>query len=171
MKVLKNNKDDCNKKKIEFPIEHECQNCGSILEVLDCDIEEGFLGQAYVICPICNKKSFLEIDELDNEITVDNLVFPKHFYYFGDTDAAKLTNDEIKKFIKDGINFFRNNPENYCYTTGTGDTIVFVLNYPGDENYIVYVCKGYYETEIRYTNDDYKIGMYDKWKNKGVNKK
>ena len=54
--------------KVKFPIEHKCEHCGSVLEVERDDIEEGYLGQAYVICPICHQEAYLGIEELDNII-------------------------------------------------------------------------------------------------------
>ena len=50
----------------------------------------------------------------------------------------------------------------------SGDTEIMVLNYPGDSQYSITVCKGYYQTELDYVDDDYKVDMYKLWKNKGV---
>jgi len=156
---------------IQYPLKHECKNCGSVLIVDENDVKWGYLGQAYVDCPVCHRKSYLEIDGLDEDITVDNLVFPDHFWYFGDKDAKELTSDEIKECIKEAIEFFRKNPDNFCYMTGSGDTAVFVLNYPGDENYSITVCKGYYETEIAYTEEDYELDREALWENKGIDRR
>ena len=123
---------------------------------------------AYVICPVCQKKSYLEIEALDKKITVDNLKFPDNFYHFGGEDCKELTNDDIRKYIKDAIKFFRENPDNFCYMTGSGDTAIFVLNCSGDENYEVTLCKGYYSTEIEYEDGDYVVDMDKLWENKGV---
>ena len=168
MKVLKNSS---NVKVIHYPIRHECECCASTLLVDEDDVKEGYLGMAYVVCPVCQKKTYLEIETLDKKVTIDNLKFPDNFYYTGGEGSKELSIDEIRRYIKDAINFFRNNPDNFCYMTGSGDTAIFVLNYSGDENYEITLCKGYYSTEIEYEDGDYVVDMNKLWENKGVIRK
>lgn len=168
MEIIYNAKDMYNPNKITYPIIHKCECCGSELSVGKEDIKEGYLGMAYVDCPACHQRSYLEIEELDRFVSVDDLKFPNHFYQFSGKDAKELTSDEIKEYIKRAIEFFRDNPDNFCYVGGTGDTEIMVLNYPGDAQYVITVCKGYYQTELDYVDDDYKVDMYKLWKNKGV---
>ena len=171
MEIINNNYKKNKEIEIRFPRHHTCENCESVLLIYKEDVKHGFLGQAYVDCPACGKKSYLDIEGLDVDVTIDNLIFPDYFYHFGTDDSHKLSNEEIKRYIKDGIKFFRENPDNFCYMTGSGDTAVFILNYPGDENYSITVCKGYYETEIKYTEEDYELDREALWENKGIDRR
>ena len=110
-------------------------------------------------------------DDVDGIIlTEDNIEFPKHFYCF--KDGVDVTSEEIKEYIKDAIKFFRNNPSCFCYSTGSGNTSVIVLNFSGDEEYAVNVAKGYYEAHIPYGDKDYLVHNANdwKWENIGVKK-
>lgn len=161
MRVIENNYGD------KFPKRVRCICCGSELEIERNDINFGYLGMAFVTCPLCG--SDINVEECDRDITKDTLEFPEHFYHFEDKNLDnEIYTMDIRKYVNSAINFFRENPSNFCYFTGSGDLAVFVMNYPGDEEYQVIICKGYYETSLRYTKDDYEIDMDSLWKNKGV---
>lgn len=163
MRVIKKKSDI----KQPFPMRVTCYNCETELEIEEQDTHVGYPGAMYFTCPVCGEESM--IDELDGIIlTKDNIEFPQHFYYFG--NGVDLTSEEIRKYINDAINFFRNNPDNFCYTTGSGNTGILVQNFSGDHEYHVVVTKDFYETEIPYTAKDYDAleSVNDRWRNVGI---
>lgn len=114
---------------------------------------------------MCNKDTY--IDELDGVVvTKDTIKFPDYFCYFG--NGKELSNKEIEEYIRRGIEWHRMNPNNFVWTSGSGNTTVAVYNYTGDEEYKVVVGKGYYECEIPYEEEDYDVQDYDSWENKGI---
>lgn len=165
MRVIKNNMNKPMKESYKIT----CENCESELEITEDDIESyGFLGISYVTCPICGKSTATDIEELDKKITLDNMVFPDNFYSFG--NGVPLSPEDINRYIKNGVKYFRENPSSFAYITGSGDTFVAVCNYSGDEQYTVVVAKGYYEGEIPYDSEDYRVQDRNnwEWKNTGV---
>ena len=167
MKILKNNMK--NEPESLFPLNYICDKCGSELEVDEKDVKIGYAGMAYVVCPVCNCNSYLDIDELDENVTKDTLRFPDHFYHFGGSEgASSVSPEEIKKYINLAIKFFRDNPDNFCWTTSTGDTHIAVFNFCGDQNYSVVVSKNFYETEIPFDETDKRLVTEELWDNRGV---
>ena len=153
-----------------FPIEVVCEHCDSILKVEEVDLTCGALGLMYFRCPVCKRKSCIyELDEI--ELTKDNIIFPQHFWHH--TNGVDISPGDIKKWINDAIDFFRENPDAFVYVTGSGNTSVLVQNYSGDEEYVVSVTKDCYETHIPYEKEDYVAQDENgwKWKNDGVNLK
>ena len=155
---------------IKFPLTIECEKCGSQLEIDEEDIVIKVLGLPGVICPVCGK--WTAVDELEDEysvnITKDNIEFPDHFFH--SVNGVDLDKDEIKKYINDGIEWFRKNPEAFVYTTGTGNTGIMIQNYSGDEEYHAIVTKDYYDTFIPYEKEDYDAqnSVDWEWKNCGI---
>ena len=163
MRVIKKKSDI----KQPFPMRVICYNCESELEIEEQDTHVGYYGAMYFTCPVCGEESM--IDELDGiTLTKDNIEFPQHFYYFG--NGVDLTSEEIRKYINDAIKFFRKNPDNFCYTTGSGNTGILVQNFSGDHEYHVVVTKDFYETEIPYETKDYAAlnSVDDRWRNVGI---
>lgn len=163
MKVLNNNKP-----KIKWPIKHTCSYCDSLLLVDKEDVHEGYMGSAVITCPVCMHEEFLYEDDLDRTITAETVKFPDNFWYFGDKYSKKLNEEDIRHYIKDAVDYFRENPNNFCYQTGSGDTMIYVLNFSGDQEYDIVVCKGYYETHIPFEDIDKKLVREELWSNKGV---
>lgn len=153
---------------IRWPIKHTCFHCGSILLVDEDDVHEGYMGSACIICPICLQEELLDVDALNRTITAETVKFPDNFWYFGGKKSKKLNEDDIRECIKRAVKYFRENPDNFCYQTGTGDTMVYVLNFSGDQEYDVVVCKGYYETHIPFEDIDKELVREELWSNKGV---
>lgn len=83
--------------------------------------------------------------------------FPKHYNHSGE-NAVKLSDEEIDKYVRRLIEEFRksNSNNDWCRFTGTGDTLVTVYKFDGDEEYYVEVAKNYYETYIPFEVEDYK---------------
>lgn len=121
----------------------DCPYCNSLLEYDKNDIHYGAMGCPYIVCPVCNE----EIDELNGEedmiITSDNIIYPQHFYHFG--NGVKISDEEIQKFVKKVYSELENTEEKTdYYLTGTGNTIV--IGTKNMENEItIYVCKNYEE--------------------------
>lgn len=158
------------KDKVKFPIEVACEYCRSKLLLEKEDLECAEFGAMWYRCPVCKRRNM--IDEVEGiTLTADNINFPNNFWHYN--DGVDLSSDDIKKYIKDGIIYFRNNPEVFTYCTGSGNTHVMVQNYSGDKDYYVVVTKDYYDMEIPYEDIDYAIQDENSWnwKNIGVNMK
>lgn len=151
MKVIKNNITNEKETKSKFPMKVICEHCESEIELEENDVEVGKLGLYYFNCPCCGELS--DIDDGIN-LTSENLEFPKHYYHFG--GGVHISENEINRYVKECINSLRNSTdENFYHTcTGSGDTIVHVSRYDDDENFVINVCRNYYETEISYTEED-----------------
>lgn len=157
MKVVKNNYSKPQEKKVLENIEVECENCGSILEVNNKDTHIGWLGLEYVTCPCCNKDTSVE-EFAGITVTAKNVNFPTHFLYT-DKDqrgVVHIDDEEINKRIREGIEFFRLNKDEYCWYTQSGDNIVIMFRYEDDSMYSVYISRSFYEGDIEFEDDDYK---------------
>ena len=137
----------------EFPKEIICERCGSDLEIDKYDIKEGYLGQAYVECPVCGEKTYNGLEDYNKDITIDSVKYPDNFYCF--KDGVKLSSDEVEKYIKDIVGHFRREPESFVSYAGSGNSVVIGFNFSGDEEYVIIVAQGYYETSIPYDREDY----------------
>lgn len=165
MKVIK---DNLNKTE-QWPKKIECDYCGSELEVEKDDVAIGALGSPFCECPVCGKKYYFDEDiGIEMVVTKDNIKFPDHFFH--SVDGKDLNSDDIKKYINDGINFFRKHPEAFTYVSGSGNTCVIIQNYSGDNDYYVVVTKDYYDTYINYKDADYyaQASAKEEWYNIGV---
>ena len=163
MRVIKNNTEI----KIKYPLREECDYCGSELEVDEKDTYVGYLGAIHYKCPVCGTENM--IDDIDGlTLTKDNVEFPNHFHHFG--KGVDLTSDEIRKYINDAIEYFRENPDSFCYTTGAGNTGILVQNFSGDYEYHVVVTKDFYDVGIPYEHEDYKalVSVDGRWRNIGI---
>ena len=154
MKVLKNNY----KKAEAFPAKYYprkiiCDSCESELEYEKSDVTIGWLGAAYITCPLCGKDVMLDEDGIT--LTMDNIEFPTHFNHTSKENAVDLCNNkEIKKHIRDAINYFRKNKEEFACESGSGNLTVHVYRYAGDEEYHVVVSNDYYDTNIPFEEED-----------------
>lgn len=137
MKIIKNNYE-----KEEISEEYICEECNSVFEYNDSDIWIDSKNDEYVTCPCCNHSCIVSVP-----ITERNIEFPKSFYQFGVRNSAVEINDkEITFWIKDCINWLKDNPNEFFKYRGSGDTFLCVFNHE-DEYYIV-VAKNYFETSI-----------------------
>lgn len=156
MKIIKNNLQD--KKLIKpYPRITTCDYCGSELEYEEDDVDVGYCGEAYVVCPVCNKETGLPDNEKCIILTKDNIKFPNHFCHWNFSDLT--SNDigkEIENFVKEAINLFRLNKDEYIWSIYNKDYFVEVARNDDDKMYSVTVAKDYYETNIDYEKEDYK---------------
>ena len=159
MKIIKNNanlQDMVEKEKEikpKFPMKLTCSECGSEFEVDEDDVEVGVMG-LYELkngCPCCGEE--VEIDD-GIDLTSDMLRFPQHYYSF--ENGVNLSDEEIDKYVKGRIEALRNSDDKTFYSTctGSGNSFIIVSRYDDDENFCVDVCKGYYEVNIPYTEED-----------------
>ena len=65
-------------------------------------------------------------------------------------NGVDVENKEIDECVKEGIDFLRNHEESDDYVVGTGNTMIFIFRNDELEEFNVYVCKNYYDTEIEY---------------------
>ena len=80
------------------------------------------------------------------DLNKDNLQFPIHYYSF--ENGKEVNDEEINKWVKQGIEYLEEHIDEYLWFTGTGDSKVFVQKFDGDNEYSITVCKNYYEIEI-----------------------
>ena len=150
MRVLKNNL----QKESDYPKTTICEYCGSELEYEKSDVEEGIFGCIYVKCPVCGKDTMT--DEFIT-LTADNIKFPVHFNHMSKESGAKdICNEEtIKEWTKEGVNYLRIHIDQFGWYRASGNLIVFVFRYDGDEEYEVMISNDYYEVTIPFQKEDY----------------
>lgn len=157
MKVLVNNYNNEPIEYTSYPRKVVCDRCGSELEYEKEDTRIGYLGVTHLDCPLCGEEIMLEGNERDIFLTKDNVKFPEHFWHTSkECGAVEISGGRIEEYIRKGIEFFRENKDEFCWYTGTGDTRIFVFRYDGDEIYDIVVAKDFYETEIPFSNKDCK---------------
>lgn len=155
MKVLKDNYKTISVE--EHSNKLECEHCSSELEYDESDIVIGEYGCAFVSCPLCGYHNYLYDGERDINLTVNNIEFPVHFAHVSsETGAVDCCNNEtIKGYIRKGINYFRENKNEFVWYCGSGNLFVTVYRYEGDENYYIQVTNNYYDTYIPFESVDY----------------
>ena len=121
------------------PLIFVCEHCGE--EVHEPTIDVGMYGLYYIKCPYCDNVNYLD-DGVD--VTVDNLEL-KHFN--DNTNAVKIDFLTIKKWIREGINVLKNNPNRHNYYVAGGDGLVLVTK--DDENYWVIVSNNYKDAWLK----------------------
>ena len=135
-------------------IDAECNHCGTELTMELEDTRIGAHGNRYYICPVCNTKNIVDTED-EMGLTVENIEFPKHFIDF--KDGKDISPEEIEKYIKDGIKFFRQHPDQFAWYITTGNTFVTIFNDNQECEYYIVVSKGHYETYIPYETIDYEL--------------
>lgn len=137
----------------KYPMVITCNNCGSDFEIEHDDTYIGTLGCRYVKCPCCDYSNMID-DGI--QLTKDNLKFPDHYFWYG--NGVVLSNKKTDECVRECIEALRNSKDKYFYATqgGTGDTHVFVFRRDADEEYIVYVGKNGFETNVPFEDVDYR---------------
>lgn len=164
MKIIKNvlleNNQSNKPQKSVFPIEVTCYNCGSVFEVNESDVEVGELGLYKLkksTCPCC----YCDLDEyLDAgiDLKVDNLNFPQHYYKFkSKEELGKRDKELINQKVKELLRALKTSHKDfYNAVYSTGGLFINVTRYDDDEEFVVQVSNGYYETDIPFTEEDKK---------------
>lgn len=135
-----------------------CPHCDSVIAYKNCDIKYGTLGIPFITCPCCGDNIDLENEE-PMVLTRDNVRFPEHYYKFNNDDGVvKVTDERVDTYVRQCIDTFRYAASNdfNALRIGEGNIEVFVFKYDGDEEYVVYVGKNGYETNIPFEDVDYK---------------
>lgn len=134
----------------------KCENCKSVLEVSREDTHIGYLGLPFVTCPCCNYE--MNVEEFDDDaidICASNVKYPTHFTVSSqEFGAVKISDEEINKWVQQGIEYLRNNPEEYSYLIGSGNSMVHIYKFDGDKEYYVIVSKDYESGEIEFEKED-----------------
>ena len=159
MKVLKNNYEVAAhvSEIYTYPRKIECDKCSSELEYEEDDLEVGIFGAMHIKCPLCGHNNMLDGNENDVKLTKHNVEFPVHFYHTSkDTGAVDTCNHEfVKPLINKGIDYFRENKDEFAWYSGSGNTMVYIFRMDGDEEYEVVVADSRYETYIPFEPADY----------------
>ncbi len=121
----------------------QCEKCHAELEFAIDDTYEGAYGARYLICPICGEELMTEVDGV--ELTPDNIKFPIHFYKVGE-DAVNIKDEEIQKWVRQGLNAFKNGKAKDFWYQGTGDSFMIILEM--EDEYCIYIMKNYWEGSI-----------------------
>ena len=166
MKVIQNNYKNQSRDPHQLPeqtkprvekVNLECENCGSVLEVSREDVHIGWLGLPFVTCPCCNYE--MDVEEFEDDaidICASNVKYPTHFTVSSkDFRAIEISDEEINKWIQQGIGYFRNNPEEYYWYMASGNSMVHMYKFDGDEEYYVIVSKDYEHGLIQFEDEDY----------------
>lgn len=102
----------------------------------------------------------MDVEEFDDDaidIYASNVKYPTHFTVSSkDFRAIEISDEEINKWIQQGIEYFRENKDEYYYFTGSGNTLVHIYRFDDDEEYYVVVSKDYESGEIEFEDDDYE---------------
>ena len=121
------------------------------------DTHIGHLGLPYVTCPCCNYE--MDVKEFDDDaidICASNVKYPTHFSLLSkEFKAVEISDEEINKWIQQGIEYFRGNPEAYSYFIGSGNSMIHMYKLDDDKEYYVVVSKDYESGEIEFENEDY----------------
>lgn len=139
-----------------------CDNCGSQYGFTYDDILcHGQYGLAVVKCPYCGSDTLTE----DNFVlTADNYSFPENFSHTlaiengGDAVNVfdELGENGIVGYINRGIKYLREHK--HCRDWGghiTGNILVYIHKFEGDECYEVTCSKDFYTTNFSFTDEDY----------------
>lgn len=160
IKVLK---DNSNKVEVQeenttlYPIKINCSQCASELEITEEDTHIGWLGARCITCPCCGEESIVE--EIDGiTLTKDNIEFPKHFMRTNKEmrRVKEIEPPAIEKEIKEGIDYFRENKDEWVWFTTYGDLFIVIFRNSEDEDYYITVTKDFYETYIPFEREDYE---------------
>lgn len=146
MKIIKNNHKDYNKEKEVITFECTCPYCNSVLEINENDIQyDREDDEKYVVCPCCHMR--ITDEYFDRKVTLDNISYPFDFLQYGNSNSClNLSDEEINKYIKQCIDFFKYNPNEPYKYIAISDSFIIVFNHE-DEYYFV-VAKNYEDTII-----------------------
>lgn len=166
MKVIQNNYKNTQRNTYQLPektkpkvekVKIECENCGSVIEISREDTHTGWLGLQFVNCPCCDYE--IDIEEFGDDsidICASNVNYPTHFtLYSKDFVAVEIPDERINEWIQRGVQYFRENPEEYAYYAGSGNTMVHMYRHAKDKEYYVVVSKDYEEGRIQFEEEDY----------------
>lgn len=122
--------------------EYICEKCNSVFIYDNYDVYTDKDNIERVDCPCCGHSCIVY-----TPITIDNIRFPINFNQIDEHNGAiKINNEKITDWIKECINYLKNNPEEFYRYTASGNTFVCVFNH--DDEYYVMVAKNYFDCDI-----------------------
>lgn len=111
---------------------------------------------SHVTCPCCDYE--MDVKEFDDDaidIYASNVKYPTHFTVSSkDFRAIEISDEEINKWIQQGIEYFRGNSEAYSYFMGSGNSMIHMYKFDEDKEYYVVVSKDYESGEIEFEKED-----------------
>lgn len=158
MKVLKDNYNVTTPTQSSiYPCTVVCDNCHSEIECEESDVKFGTYGCPMIECPLCNAKIYIDEDNREFNLTKHNIEFPTHFHLTSTENGAVdiCNNDEIKKIINKGIDYFRANKDEFAWYYESGNIHLSIYRFDEDEEYNIVVSDKYYETYIDFEPEDY----------------
>lgn len=140
-----------------YPCTVICDNCHSEIECEESDVKFGTFGCPMIECPLCNAEIYIDEDNREFKLTKHNIEFPTHFHLTSkETGAVDIcNNDEIKKIISKGIDYFRANKYEFVWYYESGNIHLSIYRYDGDEEYYIVVSDRHYSTYIDFESEDY----------------
>jgi hypothetical protein len=157
MKIINNNCSTKNVVKEEPEVVNVfCESCGSELEIIKEDTHIGWLGSRYFTCPCCGEESLVEEFE-GVTLNINTLKFPDHFHRTNKDlrHVAEVTDSELRASIKQAIDFFRANKDEWSWFTMYGDLFLQVYRFDGDEEYSIVIARDFYEATLQFETVDY----------------
>lgn len=126
--------------------ETRCKECGTLFLYESEDVDHDGKFNYFVECPRCHNKIFdIDQEEFVEDVTLENINFPKSFYSF--EGGVSIDDNEVTEWCKEGLRALEKSPmDNDFYVCGTGNTKVIVLKLK--DKYDVTVAKNYYEASI-----------------------
>ena len=113
----------------------KCEECGSIIEYSHEDLiyVAGGLG---FICPKCQNEIFIE----------PKVEYPNTFFDF--SDGVKISDEKVNKWVREAIEFLKENKTENVIALGSGDTTVIGIReedtVADEEDWVeIYVAKAY----------------------------
>lgn len=125
----------------------DCDTCGCIFECEKEDVFTGAYGCAYAVCPCCGERAYIEDEDLEKNITPENLVYPDDFWVSRPNEIYHIPDDDVRGMIDEVVHRAVTSDE-YFHFTEKGDRMVMTLL--DDENILsVYVMQPVATTELR----------------------
>ena len=156
MKIIENNYINANdsesvkeENKHNFPIRITCEECESVFDFEEEDVEYLDYGLGYVKCPCCGNLNDLG-EEFEKTLTEDNVEFPKHFSRtVSNKETCKhIPDDEVESYLKRTIKWMKEEGIKDFAGHIVGDLFIAVKYMEDYNNYDVYVSRDFYSTII-----------------------
>lgn len=123
-----------------------CEYCHAELEVSQDDGTIGWNGWWSCECPVCGQTVYVE--EWDCRLDENTIEFPIHFYSKDKDKAIHVEDATIQNYIRKGIKWMKDHPDEQFYFIETGDSFVVLLALDGDEEYDCYVARDVFSCEV-----------------------
>lgn len=129
-------------KKKQIKKEVTCPNCGELLSYEKEDVDIGYLGCEFIVCPVCGEKILTTGERIMSP------TFPQTFFHFG--GGAKVSDKDTQEMVNKAVDNIKTSKVGEFYDIATGDTMVIALKY--EDGIDIIVAKNYWEDSL--TNED-----------------